>query len=289
MTEAINIISNVLHEMAWENLLVVITFLISLSVGAFLISSLSTVFGREKYKALSKIGAIVATVAVIIGMMLLIVDITQPTRFWHLFMYFNFSSPITWGTILLGLYLINSVVYLGLLTKEDAKVKTFGIIGVALALAVVLYQGFEFGIVEARALWSTALLPAYFLISALLLGAALLVLASVVTKTESEVTNGLGEMLAWFILAGLFVAFSHVVVLSNSGAEAQAAVALLLGNQMFLGVGIVLGGIMPLAILSIPNVGKTIAGQTIASVLVLLGVYAIRYSIVIGGQAIPLS
>jgi len=56
---------------------------------------------------------------------------------------------------------------------------------------------------------------------------------------------------------------------------------------LFLGVEIVLGALVPLFLLLYPQTARTIAGQTLASVLTVIGVVAMRYIVIIGGQSVP--
>jgi formate-dependent nitrite reductase membrane component NrfD len=56
----------------------------------------------------------------------------------------------------------------------------------------------------------------------------------------------------------------------------------------FLGVELFLGEVVPLAMLSFPHIRKSMVGQNIACLLVLMGIFVMRMVIVIGGQSIPL-
>lgn len=52
---------------------------------------------------------------------------------------------------------------------------------------------------------------------------------------------------------------------------------------------VVIGMVLPFVLLLIPKTGRTIPGVIAASLLTLVGVLAMRYNFVIGGQQIPLS
>jgi len=55
--------------------------------------------GKVEYKPLGRIGAVLAPLCLILAPLNLLVDMTQPLRFWHLMTYLpgyvNFQSPIT--------------------------------------------------------------------------------------------------------------------------------------------------------------------------------------------------
>jgi Ni/Fe-hydrogenase subunit HybB-like protein len=57
---------------------------------------------------------------------------------------------------------------------------------------------------------------------------------------------------------------------------------------MFWGGYILLGNLLPLLLIYLPGMGKSIH-VTIASVLIIMGGFALLYVFVIGGQAFPLS
>ncbi|MCL5961944.1 MAG: polysulfide reductase NrfD, partial [Chloroflexi bacterium] len=60
-------------------------------------------------------------------------------------------------------------------------------------------------------------------------------------------------------------------------------------SPIFLGVELFLGSLIPLAILSLPRTRKSVVPISIAAVLVMVGIFAMRYVMVIGGQSVPLS
>jgi formate-dependent nitrite reductase membrane component NrfD len=75
----------------------------------------------------------------------------------------------------------------------------------------------------------------------------------------------------------------------SSGEKAAAAEVILSGNYgfLFIWVYIVAGLLLPLVVLTRHRVGRGV--QVVAAVLILVGTMAMRYVIVMGGQALPLS
>ncbi|OGP95577.1 MAG: hypothetical protein A2157_16615 [Deltaproteobacteria bacterium RBG_16_47_11] len=139
----VNIIYNVEHEISLGIPIATYFYLTGLSAGSFIISTFAYGFGMTKFKPLGKIGVIMATLILVIAPMILLIDLEQPLRFWHLIFYLRITSPITWGTFLLTLYPMNCVVYGYFMFKGDMKkTKIFGLIGIPLALMVHGYTGF---------------------------------------------------------------------------------------------------------------------------------------------------
>lgn len=210
-------IANVVHPVQLGILIAIYFFYTGLSAGSFVLSSLGTVFGIKKYKPIAKAGVLMAVALLAIAPLHLIGDLEQPQRFYTLFFRLNPRSAISYGTFLLTLYPINSVIYLwfmmrrdfaqgaqtltgfrqklySLLTfgktdlseqalaKDDLWIKRLGTLGVPLALLVHGYTGFILANIQARALWHTGLMPLIFLMSAMVSGTGLLILVLLLTQ-----------------------------------------------------------------------------------------------------------
>jgi Ni/Fe-hydrogenase subunit HybB-like protein len=77
-----------------------------------------------------------------------------------------------------------------------------------------------------------------------------------------------------------------------SAAEEYEAIMLWLNGPLsfsFLWIQIFIGGIVPLLLLSHPKTGKTYLGQGLAGALVVIGTFAMRFNVIVGGQMIPKS
>jgi tetrathionate reductase subunit C len=304
----VQVLYNTPHEIYLGTLIAFYFYLTGLSAGSFVISVISTIGGKTEYRPIGKIGAWLAPLLLILAPFNLIVDLEQPFRFWHLFYYLNFTSPITYGTFLLTLYPINCLIYLFFLLKGDEKLsKLFGIIGIPLAVAVHGYTGFILALGKGRALWSTALMPTLFLVSAMVSGIALVILVAAcryiwlnrrgafptAEKREGELNliYGLGKFMGGLIICDLFLVANDILVLLTSHIEALEVAKLIMKGPfapLFIGVEIILGGFVPIFIIYYPRWGRSLKGVMSASVLTLVGVLAMRIVVVIAGQYIPL-
>lgn len=276
-------------------------YLTGLSAGSFIISTFAYGFGMVRFKPLGKIGVVLATLLLVIAPMTLLVDLEQPLRFWHLILYLRITSPITWGTFLLTLYPMNCVVYGYFMFKGDLKrTKIFGLIGIPLALLVHGYTGFILALGKARVLWNTAIMPPIFLVSAMVSGLALMILVVIVKDfiiqkgkdPNRDLIYALGNFLVASIVLDLILIGTDLTVLLTSHTEAYKAALMLLNGQfsfLFLGVEVTLGAIIPLLLLLSPFTKHWIPGLALASVLVMIGILAMRYIMVVGGLSIPLS
>ena len=295
----ISVLYNVFPQETFGTLIAVYFYLTGLSAGSFVLSTLAFVFGMEKFKPIGKIGVILATLFLIMAPLALLVHVGQPFKAWHLFVHLNITSPITWGSFLLTLYPINCIIY-GFFMFRGNKPMTrlFGTIGIPLAIFVHGYTGFILALGKARALWNTALMPFLFLISAMVSGIALMILISIVKdrffsreKTiNRDLVFGLGNLLVAMILIDLFLVLSDVLVLLVSHAEAQEVAHLILTGKFsfyFLVVENIMGKIIPAIILLVHRF-RNLATVTVASVLVVVGIFFMRYVVVVGGEFLPL-
>jgi len=297
----VNIIYNIEHEMPLGVLSATYFYLTGLSAGSFIISTMAYGFGMLKFKPLGKIGVVMATLLLVIAPMILLIDLEQPLRFWHLILYLRITSPITWGTFLLTLYPMNCMVYGYFMFKGDMKrTKFFGLLGIPLALLVHGYTGFILALGKARVLWNTAIMPPIFLVSAMVSGLALMILVVIVKdfiiqrgkEPDRALIYALGKFLVVSIVLDLILIGMDLSVLLTSTTEAYKTALMLLNGQfsfLFLGVELTLGAIIPLLLLLSPFTRHWIPGLALASVLVMIGIFAMRCIMVIGGLSIPLS
>ncbi len=295
----IQVLYNIVQQEAFGMNIAIYFYLTGLSAGSFILSTLAYGFGMDQYKPLGRVGVVLATVLLIVAPFFLLIHIGIPYRAWHLFVYLNFESPITWGSFLLILYPINCIIYGYFMFKENLKLtRIFGLIGIPLAISVHGYTGFILAFGKARALWNTAIMPILFLVSAIVSGIALMILVCAIKdrffSREKKINIGLlenlGKLLAWMIVFDLFLVGSDLLVLLISHSDAQDVAHLILAgtfSPLFLIVENLLGKIVPFILIIVPKF-RNIATLIIASLLVVIGIFFMRYIVVVGGEFIPL-
>lgn len=331
-------IANIEHPVQLGSLIAIYFFYTGLSAGSFVLSSLGTVFGIKKYKPIAKAGVLMAIALLVIAPLHLIGDLEQPQRFYTLFFRLNPRSAISYGTFLLTLYPLNSIIYLWFmmrrdfvngaqtltgfrqklynvltfgqqdlseqaLARDDQWIKRLGTLGVPLALLVHGYTGFILANIQARALWHTGLMPLIFLMSAMVSGTGLLILILLVTQRffspERTITPerkslifDIAQLMMWFIVVdGTLMLIDFIILYYTNAAGHAAAELFLFGSHrtMFLGVEAGLGLLVPFILTLLPPTKKSLKWISLASVLTLIGVIAMRINFVIGGQQLPLS
>lgn len=294
-------IYNVQHGLTWGLLITSFPFFTGLSAGSFTLSTLAYVFGKKEYKVISKNAVLMAIVLLLMANMTLFADTTQPLRVMNGFLYPNIASMFSWATFIISAYLISSIIYAYFIfTSNDKYAKIMGIICIPIALGVHADTGFVFGLNKGMVLWHTALMPVLFLVSALTSGIALLIVVATIKETffpeekkiPQEIIFSIGNLLVFFLVLEFFLDIVDITTMLYSGHEEFEAVMLWLDGPLtfsFIWVQIIIGGVIPLLLLSHPKVGRTYLGQALGAFLVVVGTFAMRFNVVVGGQMIPKS
>ncbi|MBP8901841.1 MAG: polysulfide reductase NrfD, partial [Thiobacillaceae bacterium] len=189
-----------------------------------------------------------------------------------------------------------------LLTLMDRKLKAYskpvGFAAFLWRLALTTATGSIFGFLVARAGYNSALMAPMFIIFSFAYGLA----AFLLVQTAMYLWNGLTldervlarmkTLLAVFVAASLY--FTVVFHLTNLYFAKQwdyERFILLEGGvytTLFWVGQILVGGLIPLAILFSPGSRKSLALVSLASLLVIIGGHAQMYVTIVGGQAFPL-
>jgi formate-dependent nitrite reductase membrane component NrfD len=273
-------------HLAYNWMIVVYFFLGGLSAGTYFFS-VAVNFWKQEFKHFAKKSALISLIAISIGLLTLLFDLGQPFRAWRLFLSFNPRSPISWGIWFVNIFMFFDLIYNFFLFKGgEAHTKKFAYSGLPFALLTATYTGMLLAQAPDRILWHTALMPVLFLNGAIISGIALVMLLSA-TDRNVELLSKLGRLVAWLVILELGMILAETMMLLNGGTESAAAIKVLLSGQLgflFIGIEIVLGAVIPTVLLLRGK--KTVFIQVIASILILIGIFTMRYVIVTGGQLI---
>ncbi len=283
----------------WGMPIVMAIYLVGLSTGSLILSSLTYVFGKEEYRPVARIAVFLAIVLIFGAMLTIAIDLGRPEKFWRLFMFFylnNMQSMFAVNGILYGGYLVISLVYFGVIFSSKQRViKVAGIIAAVWAAVVPMGSGAILGFVAAREAWHSSMRPLEFLAAALTSGVAVLIVAATLAlslsgrRLDRGMLASLGRLLVYLIVALLVLIILDKLTHVYSPAR-DAAVYTLAGpySWIFWGLQVGLGIIVPLAVLLTPAWRGTIRGVFIAAVSVVIGVFFERYYLVILGAAYPM-
>ncbi len=275
---------NIFHHMPWASTYSIYFFVIGISAALFFFSTLS--WFSDAFVPLRMRAFMVSFALLVIGGLLLIGDLSQPTRFINILnpLYLNFTSPLAWGGLNLMSFGLVSVLYFLALTAEHPGAKMLGVLGSLLALGLPVYTGFDLTVHQNRPVWNTPLMPVLFVAMSLVSGAAV---AALLAKGEERVLRWVRPIMLWSASAVAVMLISLLGTTSYGGVGAQLTFMYLTSGQLgivFLGVGILAGLALPI-ILLLESLSKQ-GGVTAAALLLLVGGMALRYSILIGGQIV---
>ncbi|UCG59410.1 MAG: polysulfide reductase NrfD [Phycisphaerales bacterium] len=273
-------------HLAYDWMIVTYFFLGGLSAGAYLFSVAAN-YWKQEFKHMAKKSAVLSLIALAIGMLILLYHLGQPFRAWRLFTAFNPRSPLSWGVWFLNIFLLMNLIYTALLFKgKDGDARKPAYVGLPFAILTATYTAVLLAQAPGRALWHTALMPVLFLNGAVISGIAFVMLISARGR-DAELLSKLGRLAAWLVILELGMIIAEMLVLFNGSTESAAAARFLFSGRfglIFVGVEMFVGAVIPAVILLR---GKaTPLAQAVASSLILIGIFTMRYVIVIGGQLI---
>jgi Ni/Fe-hydrogenase subunit HybB-like protein len=300
-----HIVTGMNNQIVWGMPHVFAVFLIVAASGALNVASIASVFNRPEYKPYARLSALLAIALLVGGLAVLVLDLGRPERLIVAMTTYNFKSIFAWNIYLYVGFLTIVVAYLFLMMDRGASRatrlgKTVGGIAFVWRLVLTTGTGSIFGWLVAREAYSAAIMAPLFIAASLLFGLAFTVLVLVILGPQmrqdlltDEMVAKFRGLLAVFSLTVLyFTAVLHLTKLYASEHYGIERFLLLDGGNyttMFWLGQIVIGSLLPLAILALPSFGRTRSAITIASVLFLLGGLAQMYVIIIGGQAYPLN
>jgi Ni/Fe-hydrogenase subunit HybB-like protein len=181
---------------------------------------------------------------------------------------------------------------------DDKVGRIVTIVGIPSAFMLHGYVGFIFGSIKANPWWSTPMMPIVFLFSAIVSGIAMVLLLYVLTSKLRGVAIDMlcVDTVAKYLFYAFIVDFSlEMIDLIHRIYEADEsfrALDFMVKTRLFTSqivLQIVVGTLVPLALLAATQLTK-FAGRVrvrmymTAVVLTLVGIFAMRWNVVIGGQ-----
>jgi len=284
------------NRIVWGMPHVFAIFLIVAASGVLNVASIASVFGRELYKPLARLSALLAVTLLAGGLAVLVLDLGRPERLIVAMTHYNFKSIFAWNIFLYtGFYAIVAV-YLWTMFERRMNdySKPAGLVAFVWRLVLTTGTGSIFGFLVAREPYNSALLAPMFIIMSFSFGLAIFVLVLMAAcrwtgrPLGDLVLRRLGNLLGVFVAAVLY--FAAIYHLTNLYIARQHEV-----ERFFLWEGgiytalfwigqVLIGGVVPLALLFGVSSRRALAT---AAVCVIAGGLAQLYVLIIGGQAYP--
>jgi len=283
-----------------------LAYFIGVSAGATIIGLLIHAFGREDYAPMGIRAILLGLLCIFGATQFVLVDLGVPFRglkvpliLHNLTSLFLISSSSYYGfmAILSAELYFTVKITRGKANERDEKIaKWLGILAVPYALWVVhAFTGSIFGVVKAREMWNTPMLPVHFVISAIASGFAMVILVAVITskieKRElltSETFDHMGKLLAFFVIATLFLDFFDYFILRYSGTKEAMETWHILTRRYTILFVMNIGGLTLAFFILLFKRGRTPNGLLIAASIIQLAIIAYRIDLVSVGQLAPL-
>jgi predicted membrane protein len=172
------------------------------------------------------------------------------------------------------------------------------VVGIPSAFILHGYVGFIFGSIKANPWWSTPLMPIIFLFSAMVSGISLVLLVYMIISyfrkqiIDLNVLDSIGKYLFFVLILDFTLEGLDQIQRIYEAGESFEILKLLVSSKLYLTLFVsqgLIGTIIPLVTLAFLQfykhqikVRKTM--YFIIGILVLIGVYSMRWNVVIGGQ-----
>jgi len=199
------------------------------------------------------------------------------------------------------------------LHRDEKAIKVLAGIGIPVACFLHGYAGFIFGSVKANALWMTPLMPVIFIMSAIVSGIALCMITYIVVMeyrkfmikrarkrwevsleevkgAELHVVTMTAKYLVFFLIFAISLELLDLIFRGYTAVKSWDMLRTIIYERDFYDIFIMqygIGNLIPLILFLSP--GLTIRRAVLGVLLVLFGVFMMRWNVVIGGQAFSLT
>jgi molybdopterin-containing oxidoreductase family membrane subunit len=295
-----HIVTGMTNQIVWGLPHVFAVFLIVAASGVLNVASIASVFGKSFYKPLAPLSGLLAIALLAGGLAVLMLDLGRADRMVVALTHFNFKSIFALNVFLYTGFFVVVALYLWTMMERPMNryASAAGWVAFVWRLVLTTGTGSIFGFLVARQAYDSALLAPMFIAMSFSYGLAVYLLVLVAAYAWSRRTLAdavlarLAKLLAVFIAVVLyFVAVFHVTNLYFAKQVGFERFILVDGGvyPLLFWLGqLLLGSIVPLALLARPLAGAVRSTVTLAATLVVLGGLAQMYVTIIGGQAYPL-
>ncbi|EEO26399.1 NrfD/PsrC family molybdoenzyme membrane anchor subunit [Helicobacter winghamensis] len=301
----------------WHWPIAVYLFLAGLSSGAMMTALSVEWMNPEKkapWDAFVRAGVLLAPVTIIVGLLILVFDLTKPLNFYKLLLTYNLQSVMSLGVLLLLVYTPLSIIYAamrfraslessflgglvrafgGILDFLERHSLWFGRLIFAFAGGVGVYTGFLLSAIQTFPLYNSPILPILFLASGLSSGIAACICFGLLFF-EKEVSKSTTKYLLTMDLRvipieSLLIFALFVGLYFQGGEKAVVAITALSSGSWatifwlcVIGFSIVIPSVI--ALTALKNHAYKVNFILLNAASIMIGVFALRMYILYAGQ-----
>ncbi len=274
---------------------------VGIAGGVFAVAALGFILGINGFRhpAALRAAIVLAYAAVVPAFMAVWLDLGHMGRAANIVLSPSFTSMMAFNAWMYNGFLGVAAVAWWLSYRDDRGwLKPLLCLGILLSLSFPSQSGAFFGVVDAKPYWHSALLPLMFLTSALTAGTAMLLMVRGLIGPASPAGSGdhdpgalrvalsrLRYVVVIGVVAYFLMEFAELsIVFWRTEAHAPAVELVLFGPYwwVFWLVHVVLGGIVPLALLLSRQSGSWVFGAFLVGVTFI----SARLNVLVPGQAI---
>ena len=290
---------------------------IALAAGAFSLSAITYLLGRDNYRPLARIAVFVGLLGYSGALMALILDIGRPDRFWHGWVFWNTHSMLWEVTMCITLYfsvlmleVFPMVADLPILARFKRlnhlahRIHHFApvlaVIGLSLSLLHQSSLGATYGVVIGRAALWRSTMPLLFIVSAVAAGISFTIHVTLLvqwlgkrTLVPNSVLFETGQIAGAILLLYLYMRFWDTTA-GNYGyvpGRTEATNVLMTGQfaVSFWGWEMLLGGLIAAFLMIRARARQSVVSLVVGSGLVFAGIVVNRWHTTLLAFTQPLS
>ena len=294
-----HVVTGMNNQIVWGLPHVVAIFLIVAASGVLNVASMGSVFGRVLYKSRAPLSGLLGIAMLSGGLAVIMLDLGRADRLMVAATHFNPTSVFGWNVILYPVFYGFVAVYLW--TMMERRMNPFS---KAAGLATFVWRviltsgtGSIFAFLVARQAYGSALLAPMFIIMSFSWGLAVFLVVQSTMYAWNNMTlpplilRRMKNLLATFVAAVLYLTIVLHLVNAYFAKNIAFEYFILFDSEfasMFWVGQILIGTLLPLALLFAPGTRDKALWINVAALLVILGAYFQLYVVIIGGQAFPL-
>ncbi|MDZ7754768.1 MAG: NrfD/PsrC family molybdoenzyme membrane anchor subunit [Gammaproteobacteria bacterium] len=308
------LVYNIQSGTIWDWRVAVDLFAGGVGVGALLFSVALSRYGDARYRRLAQTAGVIAPFLVMLGLLFLFWKVGNKFNVYQMGINLAPTSLMWWGFLIQSALVAFGLLYAWMWLKPEANPgrSGVGLVAAFFAILVGIYHGMLLAVLTSHPVWASGSMVLLAVLAFASTGVAGGVLAHQLrmmfagrADEEDELdvyVRGL-KPVAGFLAAVLVLMllnfFAWWVDLAFGSLQSRQALDAAMGvhGTLFILVGLGIGVVLPLALVALwysrvraGSPGAALSLMGVASLLVLVGGFVIRYSVVLGGQvALPIA
>ena len=268
--------SNMTNVFLWGLMIAVFAFLVGFGAGSQFVASAIILSGKEELKPLARIAGACGLACVCAAGVAILADLGAIRNALAMIVGMNPRSPLAWDMIAMCTFIVLSIVQLVMIARDARSVKVWAVLAGLAALALQIVEGLLFSTQTAHGWWATPIMPVDFLAVAFVSGFALILLIACVKGASSKALAWLGRICASAIAVHLVLALIDLCLMFFEGTPDSAGILAAVGSNILLYLRELILPFIAMIMLFIPKNRGQKKPALIASILVIVGIFAHR-------------